>query len=231
MHSPAAWTAPCMSTCPLPANLDTVLFDFDGTLVDASAAICESFRAALGQAGPEVPDERIRAMIGRPLREMFLVVRPSSGEKDLDELVARYRAVFLPISPMASHPLPGALALVRDLVGKKRLGIVTTRLSDGAIRMLRAHGMLEAFGCVIGLEHVERAKPDPQPIHRALEALGGSPERALMIGDTPDDIYAGRLAGTATVGVTTGAYDRVALQKAGADLVVNALSRLRPLLT
>ncbi|MFW5739705.1 MAG: HAD family hydrolase [Myxococcota bacterium] len=215
---------------PFAASIDTVLFDFDGTLVDASDAICESFRAALLPDGPEVADERIRSMIGRPLREMFLVVRPDASERDVDDLVSRYRDVFLPLSATASAPLPGARALIDGLLGTKRLGIVTTRLSDGAVRMLRAHGMLDAFGCIIGLEHVERAKPDPQPIERALQRLGSSAERALMVGDTPDDIHAGRLAGTATVGVTTGAYDQGDLEAAGADLVVDSLSKLLPLL-
>lgn len=219
-----------MPVAKLPPSLDTVLFDFDGTLMDASEAICESFRAALGRQGPEVSDLRIRGMIGRPLREMFLVVRPFATDGEVDELVARYREVFLPMSAQASRPLPGAIDLVRMLEGTKRLGIVTTRLSDGALRMLRAHDLLDAFGCVIGLEHVERPKPDPQPIHRALERLGGVPERTLMVGDTPDDIHAGRLAGTATVGVTTGAYDGASLEQAGADLVIDSLTRLVPVL-
>jgi pyrophosphatase PpaX len=219
-----------MHSSPFVGPIDTVLFDFDGTLMDASSAICGAFQSALGGTGPLVSNKRVRAMIGRPLRDMFLDVRPEATEKDVDGLVAMYREAFFPLSVTETHPLPGAEQLLRELTGSKRLGIVTTRLSDGAIRMLRTHGMLDAFECVIGLEHVERAKPDPQPIERALAKLEGSAERAIMVGDTPDDILAGRRAGTGTVGVTTGAYGRHALEEAGAHAVIDSLTDLGPLL-
>lgn len=219
-----------MQSSPFVGPVDTILFDFDGTLMDASSAICGAFQSALGDAGPLVSNEHIRAMIGRPLRDMFLDVRPQASEHEVDELVVLYREAFFPLSVTQTHPLPGAEQLVRELTGSKRLGIVTTRMSDGAIRMLRAHQMLDAFECVIGLEHVERAKPDPQPIERALARLDGSAARAIMVGDTPDDILAGRRAGTGTVGVTTGAYGRRALEEAGADAVIDSLADLGPLL-
>jgi phosphoglycolate phosphatase-like HAD superfamily hydrolase len=63
-------------------------------------------------------------------------------------------------------------------------------------------------------------------VHLALEELGRPPERALMVGDTPDDILAGRAAGTLTVGVTTGVFDAEALAAAGADHVIPRLDEL-----
>ena len=47
-----------------------------------------------------------------------------------------------------------------------------------------------------------------------------------MVGDTPDDMHAGRAAGAGTVGVTTGAYDRAALLEAGANAVLSSLADL-----
>ncbi len=212
-----------------PEPIDTVLFDFDGTLMDASSAICAAFRAALGE-GTRIDDAQIRLMIGRPLRDMFRSVHPEATDHDVDGLVERYRDVFLPLSATESHPVAGAVEAVRRLAPSKRLGIVTTRLSDGALRMLHAHGLSDAFGCVIGLEHVRHPKPDPEPVQRALEALHTAPSRAVMVGDTPEDILAGRRAGTVTVGVTTGAHDRDTLSSVGADVVLKSLSELPSLL-
>lgn len=213
---------------PFPQSVDTVLFDFDGTLMDASAAICGAFRAALSQ--PDLSEDRIRTMIGRPLRDMFLSVRPDATEHDVDTLVDRYREAFLPLSLTDTFPLPGAAHTVQTLCETMRLAVVTTRMADGAVRMLRTHGMLEAFDFVIGLEHVERPKPDPQPVHCALARLGSNATRAVMVGDTPDDILAGCSAGTGTIGVTTGAFDETSLRAAGAHFVIDSLERLPALL-
>jgi HAD superfamily hydrolase (TIGR01509 family) len=213
---------------PFPTAVDTVLFDFDGTLMDASSAICGAFRAALGESN--MPEDRIRAMIGRPLRDMFLSVRPDATDHDVDILVARYREAFLPLSLTATFPLPGAAHTVQVLRETMRLAVVTTRMADGAIRMLRTHGMLDAFEFVIGLEHVQRPKPDPQPVQHALHRLGSDAGRAVMVGDTPDDILAGCSAGTGTIGVTTGAFDEPSLRAAGAHFVIDSLERLPALL-
>ncbi len=213
---------------PCPQEIDTVLFDFDGTLMDASTAICGAFRAALLE--PDMSQDRIRTMIGRPLRDMFLSVRPDATEHDVDTLVARYREAFLPLSLTETFPLPGAAQAVRTLHETMRLAVVTTRMADGAVRMLRTHGMLDAFDFVVGLEHVERPKPDPQPVHYALHRLGSNADRAVMVGDTPDDILAGRRAGTGTIGVTTGAFDEPSLRTAGAHFVLDSLERLPELL-
>lgn len=210
-------------------TIDTVLFDFDGTLVDASDAICASFRAAVDH-DPAVTDDVVRAMIGRPLREMFTVVRPAAQTPELDRLVERYRAVFLPLSATTARTMPGASETIRRLARSARLGIVTTRLAEGAVRMLRAHDLLDSFSCIVGIEHVDRPKPDAEPVERALFLLRSSARSTVMVGDTPDDILAGRRAGTYTIGITTGAFGRDALMGAGADHVIGSLFELPDLI-
>jgi HAD superfamily hydrolase (TIGR01509 family) len=214
------------------SGAEAVLFDFDGTLVDASDAICWSFNAVARERGlAEAPEAAIRAMIGRPLREIFITLLPSVRDADLDGLVAEYRAVFGPRAVATSRLMPGAAAAVAALAAAGiALAVVTTRAADGAAAMLRAMGLGHHFATIVGLEHVARPKPHPEPVLRALETLGAAPERALMVGDTPDDVNAGRAAGASTIAVATGAYDSRALREAGADEVIAQLDELLPLL-
>ncbi len=209
-------------------GIDAVLFDFDGTLFDASEVICRSFAEALEACGQRPFDENwVRAMIGRPLREMFEVALPEADELLLDRCVVEYRAAFAPMAVSLSRLLPGVASLIEYLVTSGRLlAVVTTRTADGAAAILAGFELREAFTAIIGLEHVKQPKPDPEPVLLALETLGVTPDHALMVGDTPDDALAGRAAGVSTLGVTTGVHQEASLRAAGAQAVVPTLESL-----
>jgi HAD superfamily hydrolase (TIGR01509 family) len=220
------------SRFPLPAGeAEAVLFDFDGTLVDASDAICWTFNAVARARGlGEAPESAIRSMIGRPLREIFKNLLPSVDDDDLEALIPAYRAAFRPQAVARSRLLPGAIETVEALASAHiKLAVVTTRASDGAVLILDGKGIGHLFSAVVGLEHVVRPKPHPEPVLQALRLLAAAPERTLMVGDTPDDVLAGHRAGTIAVAVATGPYDTAALRMTGADAVIAELRELPPL--
>jgi phosphoglycolate phosphatase len=82
----------------------------------------------------------------------------------------------------------------------------------------------------VALEHVAKVKPDAEPVLKACAQLGVPPEQAVMVGDTPDDMRAGRAAGAMAVGVTTGAHSAAVLREAGAHAVLDSLAELPALL-
>ena len=80
-------------------DFEGVIFDFDGTLVDASQAIGVSFNVVHRKEGiPVMADDEVRAMIGRPLREMFSYMFPDAGPGKIRAYVEKYRQVFHPVS-------------------------------------------------------------------------------------------------------------------------------------
>jgi phosphoglycolate phosphatase-like HAD superfamily hydrolase len=106
------------------------------------------------------------------------------------------------------------------------LAIATHRSETGARQILQGFGLLDRFPVLVGLERIRRTKPDPEPVLLALRELGVEPASAAMVGDTPDDMRAGRAAGARTVGVTTGIHSRVTMENAGAEIVVDSLDEL-----
>ena len=211
-----------------PSTVRAVLFDFDFTVVDAGAAICIAFRKALGCH--HMTDSAIRSLVGMTLHDMFHCVRPDASSSDLDKLIEQYRSEFLPLCIEHSRLEPGAREVIPRLARTAKVGLVTSRLTDGAVRMLTAHDLLQPFEVLIGLEHVTHPKPDAEPVLLALERLGCLPENAVMVGDTTQDIGAGIAAGAGAIGVTTGPCDRSQLLAAGAHYVVDSLWELEPLL-
>jgi pyrophosphatase PpaX len=97
------------------------------------------------------------------------------------------------------------------------LGIVTSKLRAGALRGLARVGMADWFDVVIGADDVERHKPDPQPVERALARLGATPDATVFVGDSPHDLVAGRAAGVHTAAVLWGPFPRATLEACEPD--------------
>jgi phosphoglycolate phosphatase len=208
-------------------NIRAVIFDFDGTLFDATEAICHSLNAALAAHGrAPLPRAEILPRIGRPLYEIFQALEPAATPTRVQSHVEAYRAAFWPICLTHTREMPGLHACLDGLRQRVQLGIATNRSEHGARYILDGFGFGAHFAAIVALEHVQQVKPHPEAVLTACAQLGVPPAQALMVGDTPDDMRAGRAAGTGTVGVTTGAYDRAALLEAGAVEVVGTLADL-----
>ena len=76
-------------------------------------------------------------------------------------------------------------------------------------------------------ESTPRRKPHPDPVHRALELLEVAPSEAVIVGDSPHDVQAGREAGVATCGVTYGLTPRAAIEAAQPQYLIDALQELQ----
>lgn len=208
-------------------DIKALVFDFDGTLVDASAAICRSFNSALEQFGSTaISEDRIRKLIGKPLREMFPAVLPGVSKTEIEHLIESYRAVFAPIACDLSKPMPGLAEMMAHFHNKVRMGIATSRMSDGAHRILGAMGWLDHFDVIVGLQDVTHAKPHPESVERVLKTLQVRPGNAIMIGDVPADMGAGKAAGTGTIGMVSEHHNAAVLIEAGADATIQSLAEL-----
>lgn len=201
-----------------------VLFDFDCTLVDSSDLICQCFNSVLIRFGFEpMEPASIRAMIGQPLREMFA---RQCLDVSLDDLVSGYKEAFASNSPNGSHLLPGADEVIPELARTKSLGIVTTRTAAGALLILRGFELNRFFSTIVGIENVKRTKPDPEPVQLALRQMGVLTTRAVLVGDTVQDMAAAIACGVGAIGITTGPHDRDELLSAGAETVLSELRQL-----
>lgn len=184
----------------------TILFDLDGTLIDSTEAIVESFRHSLAQHGmrEEVPEAAITSQIGHTLETMFAAV--GIPAEQIETHVATYKLYYREISRHKTILLPGAIEAIREASAFARLGIVTTKTGLYSRELMEHFGVMEYFEVLIGREHVANPKPHPEPIEKALMEMRVSKESAWMIGDTRLDIEASNRAGIGCVAVTSG-YD------------------------
>jgi len=195
--------------------LSTFLFDLDGTLIDSIELILRSYRHTMrAHRGLEPPDEVWMQGLGTPLWVQFHHWTEDPAE--IEAMVATYRAYNLEHHDELVRPYEGVVAAVRDLrKNGKTLGLVTSKIREGALRGLQVAGLEDGFEVIVGADDVTHPKPHPEPVLKALERLGAPAADTVFIGDSRHDIECGRAAGVKTAAVLWGPFDRTHL----ADLV------------
>lgn len=188
----------------------TILFDLDGTLIDSTDAILESFHSAFEMHGKQLPsDEAIKAQIGHPLERMFATLGIS--EEQIESHVKTYKMHYRQISCQKTVLLPQAVKALELASQHAELGVVTTKTSKYSIELLEHMGIMHYFKVLIGREDVTYPKPDPEPIFKAISKLQSDKNKCWMIGDTPMDILAAKGAGIHAAAVKCGYADETVL--------------------
>jgi phosphoglycolate phosphatase-like HAD superfamily hydrolase len=115
------------------------------------------------------------------------------------------------------RPFPGAADLLRA-IARRGLDVVlaTSAKADEVDLMLAALGAGSAVSAVVSSGDVDRAKPDPGIVHKALDESGIDPERAVMVGDAIWDVIAAERAGIRCIGLLCGGAAAEQLFGAGA---------------
>ena len=198
-----------------------ILFDLDGTLIDSTEAILESFSVAYQTFEQEVPtDALIKAEIGHPLDHMFSTL--GVEEDKIWDYVYAYKMHYRKISCAKTVLLPEAREAVELASKHATLGVVTTKTAKYSIELLEHMGLMSYFEVLIGREDVEHPKPHPEPIQKALLKLPTVTSDIWMIGDTCMDMLSAKSANVASVGVTCGYGSHETLSKCSNNIYQNA---------
>ena len=180
------------------SKITTVLFDYDGTLMDTNDIIIQSWQHVFRTlTGAESDVKQILASFGEPLRETMRRFFPDS---DLEACVELYRSYQVSFYQEKVRMFPGTEALIRNLKERGiKLAVVTSRLRPTTIEGLEKYGLSERFDCIVTADDTQKHKPDPEPVLIALQRLKRPPQEALMVGDSMFDMRCGQGAGVGTV--------------------------------
>ncbi|MFB6348642.1 HAD family hydrolase [Moraxella sp. ZJ142] len=218
-------------------QIQAVLFDLDGTLIDTAPDFVRIIRQLCDEDGRVAPSEAaIREQVSAGARAM---VRLIFGDKfadvaDDDEQLLSYRQAFLDRYQadicVDSRVFDGLYPLL-ELLENQGLpwGIVTNKPRYLAQSLLDKLNLASRCGVLVCPDDVTNTKPDPEPMYLACQTLGVDADRCIYVGDHRRDIQAGAAAGMMTVIAKFGylsADDLAQLESWGADRIVDTPQQL-----
>jgi len=209
----------------------TVVFDLDGTLVDSAPDLVATLNVIFGRNGlPPVAYDAARNMVGGGARAMIgrglAAEGRTLGEAEVDRLVRDFIDYYGAHIADHSRPFPGLEAALDELAAAGcRLAVCTNKLEWLSLRLLDAFALSKRFVAICGADTFGLRKPDPELLRLTLARAGGSPDRAVMVGDSLSDIATARAAGVPVVAVDYG-YTETPVGELGPDRVIGALPEL-----
>ena len=219
-----------MNRHPLPR---LALLDLDGTLVDTAPDIAYCVDRVVESLGrPAVGLQRVRDWIGNgiePLLERALTSR-CEGRLEaavLEAACRQFDALYAQHLCVRSRTYPGVMQGLEYLrESGVSLACVTNKPERHARALLAEQKLLDAFSLVLCGDSLPQSKPDPLPLLHALEVLGVEPERAVLIGDSVNDVLAARAAGISVICVSYGYNHGHRIHEAAPDRVIDSLADL-----
>ncbi|MFZ2259114.1 MAG: pyrophosphatase PpaX [Clostridiaceae bacterium] len=204
--------------------IKAVMFDLDGTIADTNELIFKSFRHTFHTHGIDhVADAEIYSFFGEPLHNTMHRYAPDQA-KELTDTYRDYNAIHH--DELIRH-FPMVKETLNQLIGMGLLlGIVTSKRGSVAQKSLDALNLTSFFKVIVTPELTVKHKPEPDPVLRGAELLGVLPNEAIMVGDSPYDLLAGRAAGCITCGVEYTRLDLNVLLQTNPDYMISDVSQI-----
>ena len=218
-------------------NVDAVLFDCDGVLVDSEPITNGVLAEMLRDLGWPISDEAcVDIFVGHALKNMWAVILEHTGFRIDEAWIALFRARRDERLREQLRAIPGALDAVADISTRMEGRIACASGADlGKVSMqLQLTGFAEFFaGRVFSGMELPHSKPAPDVYLAAAAALGVDPRRSLVIEDTVSGVTAGVAAGATVLGFAPGGPTHTSaetLLAAGAARVFTQMSELPSLI-
>lgn len=212
-------------------DVDAVLIDLDGTLLDTVADLAAATNAMLAEFGrAPLALATVAAYVGKGAA--VLVHRALGGGLDarvepaeFEPAMAAFLRHYERENGLRATPYDGAMAGLEAMRAKGlALACVTNKPQGFAERLLERCAMAPFFELVVGGDALERRKPDPLPMQHAARRLGVEPARCLAIGDSVNDALAARAAGMPVLAVPYGYNEGRDVRELDVDGIVASLA-------
>jgi phosphoglycolate phosphatase len=177
------------SCAPALSDVELIVFDWDGTLMDSEGRIVASMQAAFGELGREPPPaSAVRDVIGLGLETAMRRLPGVAPDEPLDALITHYRHHYLSANRTPTPLFDGAAEMIEALYARGRLlAVATGKSRAGLDQALDQSGLRHRFHATRTAEETF-SKPNPAMLFELMDELGVRADATLMVGDTEYDL-------------------------------------------
>jgi phosphoglycolate phosphatase len=204
-----------------------ILFDLDGTLTDSYEGVIKSIKYALSHFGiaEENPDT-LRSFIGPSLHDTF-----AGYDIEVEKAVELYRERFEKGGLFENALYEGIAELLEALKAKGYVLAIASSKAEVYVKQIAERFDIAQYFAFMGGAEFDGSRSSKEGVMRhVISVLGVCPaDDVYMVGDRKYDIYGAKQLGIQSVGVLYGYGDRVELENAGADYIVDDVSSLKAL--
>jgi HAD superfamily hydrolase (TIGR01509 family) len=215
-----------------PSTPQAMVFDLDGTLVDTVETRIAAWLRTFEEHGIPTGREQVARLIGSDGRRVARLVAEAAGmpidAERADAIDRRSGEIYSELNTNP-RPLPGAIELLRALDERGLPWAIATSSRPEQVGASIDALKLARRPTIVDGSQVENAKPAPDLLLAAATKLGVEPLRSWYVGDSIWDVQAALAAGMQAIGVASGSATTGDLEEAGAQLIVDELSELIPL--
>jgi phosphoglycolate phosphatase len=212
-------------------NIDTVIFDLDGTLLDTLGDLADAVNYSLGKYNfPPKSELQVKSYVGNGIRKLMIRSVPDGEANPLfEEAFATFKEYYGEHCNDKTKAYDGILELIKDLKAQGySLAIVSNKV-DSAVKSLQKRYFAD-IEVAIGDREGMKIKPAPDSVNLALTELGKNKENAVYVGDSDVDIETARNSGLPCISVLWGFRDKEFLINHGADTFADKPSDILDLL-
>src|SRR5205807_2558972 len=203
-------------------SITTLLFDWDGTLVDSAHLGFAAYEKAFAELDFVFSEEAYEANYSPNWYAVYEALGlPKEKWEKADELWRRHYGA------RTAESVEGAGDVLMELRRRGyRLGVVTSGNEDRVCQEIEEASLPEIFEVVICAEHIANQKPHPEGLEIAIDRLGCKSEETAYVGDAPEDILMGKHANILTIGVRSNYPCSERVIEAGPAIFIDSISDL-----
>ena len=212
----------------MPKNIDTIIFDLDGTLLDTLTDLSNSINYAMAKHGfPTHTEESVRQMVGNGIYVLMEKAIPKGKENPyFDACLKDFREHYELHKKDYTKPFPGILELLKKCREQGYKMAVVSNKFDLAVKGLCQDFFSPYITTAIGESPQIARKPAPDTVFAAIEELQASAEKCVYVGDSDVDLATAQNAGIPCISVSWGFRSREFLLDHGASAIAGSAGAL-----
>ncbi|MDO9465156.1 MAG: HAD-IA family hydrolase [bacterium] len=210
-------------------NIELIMFDLDGTLVDSMKDITNAGNFTLENFGlMKKSEQEITSYVGDGREHL---VKKLLGDKQnfLKEAVSVFGEYYKKHSMDNSILYPNVKEVLEYFKDKKK-AVVSNKNHEEVVSNLKSLAIYDYFKNIIGGDEVEYIKPSPFQLCKTMQGFHVNEKKSIMVGDMDIDILAGKNAGILTCAVTYGVSKKEDIIRAEPDFIIDDIIKLKDII-